>query len=462
MNKVRIPNTVSYMMAVPKNKEEIKTPDAVMYRLKRTKDIHVLEILVNKRTGHPMAIVEYKGKKYNIDFYAETFHIPRGYAFTHRLSPEDMNCFKGEIHGVTTAMTYGENALECYHLQLKFMQCIIPNMAGAVDFNTERIVSGVWLGMAAMSNVTPAPYHVCAVSAVAPTPENKNAWFHTHGLNRCGFCEFEIINGDKERADNYVNMLVSLTGKLIYEKNFPDEKKSVKFNEFSESNNDLYAVWLDWRKAVEYYSEDAAGGKTDRQDNTHNMFVSSLFAYISEKDAESEKVTDWNDVPAEKLKNALWNVPAEENMRVAQLARERIGFLRDGIMLNKDARVLVKLCLPFERNGEKAMEYVWINLHKIDNQKIYGIVETQPVFVASVKKDEPISVEISALADWILYAGNQIVTPDTAYIIVEQLVAYQNARKSGKSVAEADSESAAETMSADNIGNIDDLISQMD
>lgn len=442
------------MMAVPKNKDEIRTPDAVMYRLNQTKDIHVLQVQVNKRTGHPVATVEYKGKKYNIDFYAETFHLQPGYAFSHILSPEDTNAFKDTIHGVTTAMVYGENALECYHLQLKFMQCIIPNMAGAIDFNTERIVSGIWVGMTAMSDILPAPYHLCAVNGVSDTPDSKYAWIHTHGLNRCGFCELEIINADKERSTEYADMLSSLANKIIYEKNLPDEKKAVRPDN-TNSENQLSAVWLDWRKAVEKYDENAIGGKKHRGGTSHNMFISSLFAYLSDKDAEEEKVTDLNDVPVEEIKTLLWNVPAEENKRAADLAKERLGFLRDGIMLNKNSRVMVKICLPFERNGIKSMEYVWVNLHKIDHEAIYGIVETAPLYNNSVKQGDPVNVSISALADWILYTENQTVTPDTAYLIVEQLVSYQNARKNGQSVAQADS------AAADSIGNIDELISKM-
>lgn len=461
MNKIKIPNTMSYMMAVPKNKREIQTPDSVMYRLKRTKDINVTDVQLNKHTGHPTAIIEYKGKKYGIDFYADTFRIPKGYVFMHKLTEEDMNVFKEEIHGITTVMHYNnENPLECYHLQLKFMQCIIPNMAGAVDFNTERILSGVWLGMAAMSNTVPAPYHVCAVSAVSISPESKTAWMHTHGLNRCGFCEFEIINADKERAAEYGNILTSVINKVIYEKDFPAEKEPVKFTAFTDNESEFLLTWLDWKHAVNEYKEDVPGGKIDREGN-HNMFISSLFAYMSDDDAEKNKITDLNDVSMEKIQNAVWTIPAMENVRTAELAKERLGFLRDGVVLHKNAKALVKICLAFENNGEKAMEYVWINLHRIDNQMIYGVVETQPVFTSSVKKNDPIKVEISALADWILYTETYTATPDTSYLIVEELVAYKAARQAQEAERKAQFNDNIIT-SADDITQIDDIISKMD
>ena len=64
MNKVKVPNTVSYMMTVPKDKQEIKTPEAILYRLGKTKELKVSDVILSKRSNHPVAVIEYKGKKY--------------------------------------------------------------------------------------------------------------------------------------------------------------------------------------------------------------------------------------------------------------------------------------------------------------------------------------------------------------------------------------------------------------
>lgn len=459
MNKVKVPNTVSYMMTVPKDKQEIKTPEAILYRLGKTKELKISDVILSKHSNHPVAVIEYKGKKYNIEFYTETFTIPKGYVFMHKFAPDDLKVFQQEFTGVTTVMKYDENPLECYHLQLKFMQCIIPNMAGAVDFNTERVLSGVWLGMAAMSNTLPAPYHLCAVSAVSESPESKTVWMHTHGLNRCGFCEFEIINADKERVNECGNILTCIVNNILCSGSFPDEKQPFSFANFSKPEYEFKITWLDYKTAVEKYDPKVVGGKNDHQ-VSHNMFVASVFAYMSESDEKNNVLTDINDIPLEQLKNAACAVPAPENNRASQLARERLGFLRDGVNLHNKSKALVKICLAFDRNGSKAMEYVWINLHRIDNQMIYGVVETPPVFSDAVKKGDAIKVEISALTDWILYTENYPVTPDTSYLIVEEMVAYkqhllnkpENTQKSEQ----------PELASADDISGIDDIIKNMD
>ena len=44
MKKFTIPDTASYMMAVPRDKSEIQTPEAVMYRLRATKELNIKNI----------------------------------------------------------------------------------------------------------------------------------------------------------------------------------------------------------------------------------------------------------------------------------------------------------------------------------------------------------------------------------------------------------------------------------
>ncbi|HBN11659.1 MAG TPA: hypothetical protein DD392_06940, partial [Ruminococcus sp.] len=113
-----------------------------------------------------------------------------------------------------------------------------------------------------------------------------------------------------------------------------------------------------------------------------------------------------------------------------------------------------------DKDGRKAMEYVWINLHRIDNEMIYGVVETPPAFSDSVKKGDAIKVEISALTDWILYTENYPVTPDTSYLIVEEMVAYKQHLLNKPENTEKSEQ--PELASADDISGIDDIIKNMD
>lgn len=450
MKKFTIPDTASYMMAVPRDKSEIQTPEAVMYRLRATKELNIKNIEINKFTGHLNAKVEYKGKTYSIDFYADKFVLPKGYVFFHRLKQEDINSISGEINGITTIMHFSDNAQESYHLQLKFLQCIIPNMACAIDFNTERVLSGTWVAMSAITKILPAPYHVCAVSAVSESPESKYAWLHTHGLNRCGFREIEVINADKQRAEYYGDIMNTLVTSILCERKFADEKTPVNMSDFSDASNKLSVAWLDWHEAVEKYDDSAIGNKADHEEG-HNMFVSSLFAC---SDDGSEYI-DFNDVDESVIKANVWKIPVAETARERAMALERFGFLGNGIALHKNARALVKVCVPFVKDGNNAVEYVWLELHKAEKDKIYGKVENQPAFIPNVKQGDHIQVDIHSVADWILYTENYNATPDTAYLVLEELAAAEQDVKAKKKADEP-------KVSAADIAAIDDIISKMD
>ena len=70
------------------------------------------------------------------------------YTINHHLSEENYNIITQSDSGLTVAMTFGEDILKSYHLQLKILYTIVPNMAGVIDFCVERVLSSVWVKLA--------------------------------------------------------------------------------------------------------------------------------------------------------------------------------------------------------------------------------------------------------------------------------------------------------------------------
>ena len=47
------------------------------------------------------------------------------------------------------------------------------------------------------------------------TDEGGEVWLHTHGLNRCGLYELEILKSDKENYNNHYYLISTLASHLL-------------------------------------------------------------------------------------------------------------------------------------------------------------------------------------------------------------------------------------------------------
>ena len=137
-----IEKTTSYMMAVPRNIEIIKNPNEVIERLKNSSLFVVQNVEFRQNIE---AIIEYEEEAYKVEIIPETYELGPMYTINHHLSEENYNIITQSDSGLTVAMTFGEDILKSYHLQLKILYTIVPNMAGVIDFCVERVLSSIWV-----------------------------------------------------------------------------------------------------------------------------------------------------------------------------------------------------------------------------------------------------------------------------------------------------------------------------
>ena len=110
-------------------------------------------------------------------------------------------------------MMFGEDALDSYHLQLKLIHAVLPDAVAVLDDSSEKILSGHWVALAAVSSVPPAPRYIYTAQAVSG--EEEIVWLHTHGLNRCGISELEVLNSTKDTYNSHYNVLETMANRLL-------------------------------------------------------------------------------------------------------------------------------------------------------------------------------------------------------------------------------------------------------
>lgn len=191
----------SYMMAVPKG----GGMDLSVRLFERVAAISGVELLKKRLPDEDepgYMEVGYDGEVYEIGFYEGDFSMPdmfnrRDYYFT----DEELYAIGRADRALTVFMKFGVDGQKSYHLQLKIAVAMVPDLLAIVDESAEKLVCARWATLAADSAVVPGTSVLFTVHAV--TDEGGEVWLHTHGLNRCGLYELEILKSDKENYNNH-------------------------------------------------------------------------------------------------------------------------------------------------------------------------------------------------------------------------------------------------------------------
>ena len=410
-----IEKTTSYMMAVPINIEIIKNPVEVIERLKSS-SLFVVENIEFRENIE--AIIKYEGEVYKVAIIPEIYEIGPMYTINHHLSEDDYNTIIQSDSGLTVAMTFGEDILKSYHLQLKILYTIVPNMAGVIDFCVEKVLSSVWVKLAVETSVPPSPDYIYTVQAVIG--ENNDVWLHTHGLNRCGAIEVEIVNSDTENYKNHFYVLQTIGKRIISDNTFIDEEDFFCIGRMN-NGDDIVVTWIDYNKALKMYKRDILGGFKDRREG-HNENTGIVYLYLSEEDFKNKKYKHVSEVNEYISDNMLMMITSEETLRMSELAIERIGYFIEAIKSDQ-IKGLMKIGLEvdkeYKNEDDTFREYIWFHVKEIDGLKAQAILTQEPYYIKDLNAGTEMEIDLNNLADWILYTPNGQVTPDSVYLLEE-------------------------------------------
>ena len=411
-----IEKQVSYIMAVPRDMDLIKDPDDIIARLREAKNFQ----LVHYRMGdEEMEIaVSYNGEEYALTLTPENLELPELYTINHHFTEDDIAAMKAASVGLTSAMTFGGNNLDSYHLQLKVLDCVVPDMVGIVDFCAEKILSGLWAHMAARSEVPPAPSYIYTIQAVSG--DNDVVWLHTHGLNRCGSIELEILDSDREYYGDQCNVLQTIAGNVITRGPLGEEEDAFWVSTLSDGSY-LMATWVDWAEAVLQYDGNMLGGAADREEG-HNDNTGVLYVYPSADDFEKKHYVHISIYNEDLRNNPIMMISSEETERMRALARERFSYFRNWVQ-REDVTGIIKFGLLVDdeyQNEEKTnLEHIWFEAEEIDGDTVKCLRTQDAYYIKSINEGDELEIELDKLTDWVLYLPAFSVTPDSVYLLVQ-------------------------------------------
>ena len=194
--------SLSQMLAIPASPDSLHDPEELLRRVRNTGAFQLQSGRLEEEVLH--LEISSNGELYHAEIFPTEFQIPELYRCQHLFPDVDVEAIERAQIGLAVEMEFGPDALASYHLQLKLICALVPDLLAVLDDSSEKILSGRWVTLACQSRVTPAPQYLYTAQAVSGGDDC--VWLHTHGLNRCGCPELEVLNSTKETYQSHYNV----------------------------------------------------------------------------------------------------------------------------------------------------------------------------------------------------------------------------------------------------------------
>ena len=405
----------SFMLAIPKHPEEMKDIQMLRSRIESATEFRFLQE-TQMDNGAPCYEIEYKGTNYKFLMYPEPFRIPEMFRVQHFFADVDVEEISKQNMGVMVAMDYSDRALESYHLQLKIINTIFPDTLAALDYSAEKVLSGTWLFFAAKSQTPPAPRYLFTAQAVYT---GKDVWLHTHGLNRCGIMELEVLESTKNTYQSHYQVLEAIASRLIDEPDALDDE-GVMYVARLCNNQPLMATWIPWQQAMGMLKRNTTGGPQDiGGDNGHDGYTGSIYVYQSPDDMDNKKYSHLSVYDNLLDKNPMFMFTNEETERLRTLALERVSYMKKAFE-NGAKAVLLKVGLKVDeehRTETNQREHIWFELKSVAEDTFTAKLTQEPYMVSGMHEGDMGTYPYEDITDWLIFTDKNRISPDDIYLL---------------------------------------------
>ena len=294
---------------------------------------------------------------------------------------------------------------------------MFPDILAVLDCPAEKLLSGVWVSLAAQSDTPPSPRYLFTVQAISG--DNDEVWLHSHGLKRCGMYELEILCSDSEMCNEHYKIIESFAFQMIENEEAFEPGEAVFVAQISRSY--VVCTAVDWKEALKFYPEATLGTEEDRDDEVHSEDTYVLMMY-NNPDAEKAKQYSKIQLINPHLKNnPMFLFSNSETERMRSLAVERIPYMKMGFE-NKDNKVIVKIGLltdkEYWKDDKPQREHIWFELKEVKEDSVVAELTQEPYYVSGIKPGDTGTYPFSDITDWLIYTKDGNITPDDAYRLI--------------------------------------------
>lgn len=310
-----------------------------------------------------------------------------------------------------------------YQRHLKLLDTLVPSASVFIDITAFAFKNGSYLSYMATFDLPPSfdnLYSIHAIYDEDTDPENVRCWFHTHGLNRAGCIELEIL-GVKVDETPYSSLL-STVAKMFIERGEP--KEGFVF----EPIPDMPITWINASDAIKLFNiaDDGLGGQKDRGDHVHT-YDSGILVAVDKKTNEKKSIEFYRD---ELLEVSIVFLSSFETFLISQAAMLKVDLFLGLFEQNKsepdddeDSGFLVKLGYGVQVEGsddEDDFEHLWFEVHDFNSEEgIFDATLLNEPFNDAIGMHEGDrgSHTIERLTDWLIYLDGDQLNVFNIYLI---------------------------------------------
>ena len=402
---------ISRMIAIPSDPDSITDTDEVHARF------HDTDELIFGQTAQAPFTVTYKGIEYVFDTADVEFDMEEDEPALGALSDSERETVIRADHAFGVEMFYADNNMDSYHLQVKLLNMLVPEMAAMFDDNAYRAHSGRWVRMTAESGVAPSPDYMYTIHAVNDSENGTDSvWLHTHGLTRCGTIELEILGAALNNWHDLGNALNQIAHRLVGDNKFIDEMEPKLMGKTGDGR-DIVVTWQRSEWSFRDFPESIVGGPADRNDE-HRINMGVIYLYATEDDQLDGRITPivrWADALSE---NSIFFKTTSETLRMKALAHERVDWLKRLYNELPEKQIIVKIGLkPDPEYGfdDDQCEYIWFEADELRQDGFTATLTQDAFYVNGMVEGVKRNCGYDEIADWRVFISEETYSPDNIY-----------------------------------------------
>lgn len=415
----------SYMLALAP--ENYTITEDTFANIEALDGIEIKEKIMPSEDLPGKLVISYDGMDFEVGFYIGDFYTEEMYQWQLQyFTEEEKEQILKANKALNVYMKFNGNPKKCYHLQLKLVYAMIPEMVALCDESAERMLNKKWVELAVKSNVLPAPISLYTVQAVY---DENEVWLHTHGLCRCNIHEIEILGSNKDDSRTHYDLISNYACRLLDEKNptLEDEgnqngEETIHLGVFYD-DEPIVATSKKWINALKYYPKDILGGIEDRKDS-HNSKTNILFFYGSEEDFNKNYLRKPSEFTEKLENNPIFYLSNEETARMSSLARERFSYVERMLrekQNGKDIGIIIKLGLEtIDEDGNldsENREHIWFEALSMEGDSFKARLTQEPYNIPNLHEGDEGTYSIDYVSDWRIHTENGVITPETVYLL---------------------------------------------
>jgi uncharacterized protein YegJ (DUF2314 family) len=381
--------------------------ETIIDRLKKH-NINVVGFAESSKEKPGRIVYKYNGNSYEINYFEEEFNLPDLYEYQARqFTKEELEELKKCNKAITFCLEMTDNFEMEYKMQLKIACSILDKTYAIIDESSETIMhpkKANWLANSKSLLSSKSLYSIHAVS------DNGKIWLHTHGLNRFGIPDLEVLNSNEDNYGCHQTLITTLADTLIHKGLREDNKY---FIGFISDEIPLHVSLLSWADALnKYYTDIDLGGPLDRQEE-HNSNYKVIFTYAGDESLENGILSKMEIYDGAWSEERLFFLSNEETKRMREVAQENFEYLKK-YFVPEEENALVKI--GFKTDSSDDYEHMWLQLLKFNEDGTFDAeLMSEPYEVSSMKKGDIGTYNKEQLTDWLLYVDEESYIPDDVY-----------------------------------------------